>query len=118
MAKAKKETPVAEAATDVTTKKVVEKETPVTEAIADVTTEKVVEKEDNKAEIAVFPATENVEESVTEKFGDEAKALFGEYPDKDAFHFTSDGLAFFQHGDARNHASTLEDKEVITKTRK
>jgi len=59
-----------------------------------------------------------VEETKTRKFDKESKSLFVEYPDKDAFHFTSDGLAFFQHTDARNHASTLDDKEVISKTRK
>ena len=109
-----KETPVVESATDVTAEKVVEKETQVSELVSDVT----AEKEDKEEEISVFPGTENVEESITEKFGNESKDLFVEYPDKDAFHFTSDGLAFFQHGDARNHASTLEDKEVITKIRK
>lgn len=69
-------------------------------------------------DISVFPATEKVAESMSEKFDKEAKALFDEYTDKEAFHFTSDGLAFFQHSDARNHAKSLERKDVITKVRK
>lgn len=108
MAKTKKETSAAEAVADVAPEAVAE-ELAATDA---------VNTEDATADIVVFPATENVEESVTEKFGEEAAALFAEYPENDAFHFTSDGLAFFQHGDARNHASSLEDKEVVSKVRK
>ena len=95
------------------------KETPVAEPAAEETIGKAPLSEKEKdAEIAVFPATENVEENVTEKFDKEAVELFESYPDNTAFHFTSDGLAFFQHGDARNHANSLEDKEVISKVRK
>lgn len=82
-----------------------------------VTTEKVVEKVEDQ-ELPVFPDIEVVEDSKTSKFKKESVALFKEYPDAVAFHFTSDGLAFFQHNDARNYASTLEDKEVISKVRK
>jgi hypothetical protein len=95
------------------------KEIPVAEAAAEDTMGQVPLSEKEKdTEIAVFPATENVEENVTEKFDAEATEFFKEYPDASAFHFTSDGLAFFQQGDARNHANGLEDKTVITKIRK
>jgi len=72
----------------------------------------------NLDDIPLFPSTGSVEASKTSKFDKESKALFNEYPDNSAFHFTSDGLAFFQHNDARNHASTLEDKEVVSKVKK
>ena len=95
--------------------KVPEKEVPEKEV-----TEKEVEKTPEteiEQELPVFPAVSKVEASNTSKFYDESESLFKDYPDAIAFHFTSDGLAFFQHTDARNHASTLEDKEVISKVR-
>jgi len=71
----------------------------------------------NPDDIPLFPSTGSVKATKTEKFDKESKDLFKEYPDNKAFHFTSDGLAFFQHNDARNHATTLEDKEVISKVK-
>ena len=38
--------------------------------------------------------------------------IFRQFPDTKEFHVTSDDQAFFQAGDAKNHASTLEDKAV------
>lgn len=37
---------------------------------------------------------------------------FGAYPEVKEFHFTSDNQAFSEESDAKNHASTLKDKEV------
>jgi hypothetical protein len=46
-----------------------------------------------------------------------AKDLFERYPKRDKIFFTSDGLSFFEHCDAQNHAVGLRDKalETITK---
>jgi hypothetical protein len=44
--------------------------------------------------------------------GDRATELFGLHPGADALYFTSDGLAFFEEGDANAHARSLEKKEV------
>ena len=43
------------------------------------------------------------------------KILFGQYPNEEGFHMTSDNQAFTNKhkGDAINHAKTLKDKEVI-----
>ena len=106
-----------------------EKEIPVAEAVAAISSEQVADVNvvaapdngaESEAEIVVFPAAENVAANVTatDKFDKEAAELFASYPDNTAFYFTNDGLAFFQQNDARNHASSLEDKEVITKVRK
>lgn len=46
-------------------------------------------------DISVFPATEKVAESMSEKFDKEAKALFDEYTDKEAFHLPVMGWHFF-----------------------
>ena len=43
-----------------------------------------------------------------------AAALFEEYPQVREFHFADDGLAFFEKGDALNHASGLDYKGVVT----
>jgi hypothetical protein len=43
---------------------------------------------------------------------DKARRLFAAHPDVKRFYFTSDNQAFFQEGDARNHAGTLSDKTV------
>lgn len=40
--------------------------------------------------------------------------VFGSYPEAKQFHFTSDNQAFSEASDAKNHATTLEDKEVET----
>lgn len=89
-----------------------------TEKVVDKAPEVVPAEKVEDQDLPVFPAETKVEASKTPKFDKESKALFNEYPDNSAFHFTSDGLAFFQHNDARNHASTLEEKEVISKVRK
>ena len=80
--------------------------------------EKVVEETIKVEELPVFPAIETVEASKTSAFEDESEKLFKEYPDATSFHFSSDGLAFFTHNDARNHGLTLTDKQVISKVRK
>lgn len=67
--------------------------------------------------LTVFPQTEKVIADKTEKWDSEAELLFKQHLNCNAFHFTSDGLAFFEVSDARNHASTLADKQVISKTR-
>jgi len=87
---------------------------PVTET----TSTEVVEETLKEVELPVFPATETVEASKTSAFEDESEKLFKEYPDATSFHFSSDGLAFFTHNDARNHGLTLTDKQVISKVRK
>lgn len=43
-----------------------------------------------------------------------AKEIFEAHSGKDAVHFTSDGLAFFNDSDAKNHAKTLKDSIVRT----
>lgn len=68
-------------------------------------------------ELSVFPQKEEVEAKKSTKFEKEASDLFAKHAGADAFHFTSDGLAFFQVTDARVHASSLEVKDVITKLR-
>ena len=80
--------------------------------------EKVVEETIKVEELPVFPAIETVEASKTSAFHDESEKLFKEYPDATSFHFSSDGLAFFTHNDARNHGLTLTDNQVISKVRK
>lgn len=37
---------------------------------------------------------------------------FGAYPEAKQFHFTSDNQAFSEASDAKNHSTTLKDKEV------
>jgi hypothetical protein len=44
--------------------------------------------------------------------------IFKQHPNVQEFHVTSDDQAFFQPGDAKNHAATLEDKEVEVVKRK
>jgi hypothetical protein len=41
-----------------------------------------------------------------------AKAIFAQYPNLSELHFTSDGSPFNSAIAAKNHAKTLEDKEV------
>jgi hypothetical protein len=48
------------------------------------------------------------------KNADKAKGLFKDHPGVKALHFTSDGLAFFEKNDARNHAFGLKEKEIET----
>jgi hypothetical protein len=50
------------------------------------------------------------EKAIKEK----AEGLFKQYPKAAELHFTSDGYAFFGEHDARNHAFSLKEKEVIT----
>lgn len=45
------------------------------------------------------------------------KLVFASYPEAKSFHFTSDGNAFSQENDAKNHAKSLEDKMVMKITR-
>jgi len=47
-----------------------------------------------------------------EKALDIARKFFGVHPGASHFHITSNGTAFFQKSDARNHASSLSDKAV------
>ena len=47
-----------------------------------------------------------------EKALDIARKFFGIHTGASHFHITSNGTAFFQKSDARNHASSLPDKEV------
>ena len=96
------------------TTETVEEVVPVTET----TSTEVVEETLKEVELPVFPATETVEASKTSAFEDESEKLFKEYPDATSFHFSSDGLAFFTHNDARNHGITLTDKQVVSKVRK
>lgn len=46
-------------------------------------------------------------------FAEQAKGIF-EKMDIAALHFTNDGQAFTEPGDAKNHARTLGKKSVIT----
>jgi hypothetical protein len=69
-------------------------------------------------ELSVFPAVNKVDADVTTKFDAEAKDLFEKHERINALHFAADGLAFYEHTDARNHANTLTDKTVVTKVRK
>ena len=48
---------------------------------------------------------------------DNIQSYFDNHPNVDVFHFTSDGFAFFREHDARNHASHLDNDEVLTVTR-
>ena len=47
-----------------------------------------------------------------EKFVEEVKYLFNTHPNRDEFHFTSDGQAFFRIEDAEPHAKSLKDEAV------
>ena len=105
---------VVEVAPVTETTETVEEVVPVTET----TSTEVVEETLKEVELPVFPATETVEASKTSAFEDESEKLFKEYPDATSFHFSSDGLAFFTHNDARNHGITLTDKQLVSKVRK
>jgi len=43
-----------------------------------------------------------------------AKKTLANYPNLKEVHVTSDGTAFGNHGDAKNHARTLKDTNVVT----
>lgn len=47
-----------------------------------------------------------------EKFVSEVKYLFNTHPNRDEFHFTSDGQAFFRIEDAEAHAKSLKEDGV------
>lgn len=52
--------------------------------------------------------------SKEEKRNAKAKRLFASYPSAKELFFTDDELAFFNSTDAKNHANTLQVKEVLT----
>lgn len=78
----------------------------------------IVPVKETEDELTVFPAVNKVDADVTTKFDAEAKDLFKMHGNINSLHFAADGLAFYEHTDARNHANTLTDKTVITKVRK
>lgn len=46
-----------------------------------------------------------------------AKSIFSEHPEEDTVYITSDGFGYFNEHDARNHARTLPNDEIVTITR-
>lgn len=46
-----------------------------------------------------------------------AKQYFDNHNHVDKLYFTSDGLAFFDHQNATNHAAQLDDKAITSRTR-
>jgi len=50
------------------------------------------------------------------EISERAAQIFKSYPGKMEVFFTSDGLAFFEYSDAKNHADTLKDKTVEKET--
>jgi len=48
---------------------------------------------------------------------EKAAQIFESYPNRKEVFFTSDGLAFLEECDAKNHASGLQDKEVKKETK-
>ena len=118
--KSTEKTETIEVAVKKTTEKAPEVSETVTEKAPEVSeteTKKVPEVAEVAEELAVFPAEAKVTADETDQFDEQAKALFKQHEGVNSFCFTSDGLAFFQHSDARNHGLGLEDKIVITKTR-
>ncbi|MDR0603579.1 MAG: hypothetical protein LBG80_04660 [Bacteroidales bacterium] len=48
------------------------------------------------------------------KNAERAKEIFKTYPSREVIYFTSDGYAFFEKSDAKNHGNSLEKKEIET----
>jgi hypothetical protein len=67
-------------------------------------------KETQKSNVENTSGGKNKESAFEKK----AKELFETYPKTEEFYFTSDGLAFFELCDAKNHASGLKEKEIKT----
>lgn len=72
-----------------------------------------------KEKAAAMAAVETVDETVNcvkqekrDKTAARAKCLFADYPSAKELYFTHDGTAFFSENDARNHAASLQQKEV------
>jgi hypothetical protein len=71
----------------------------------------VAETKATKSEEANADKPKQKEENVFER---KAHSLFADYRDTEVFYFTSDGLAFFSMTDAKNHATSLGNKEIKT----
>lgn len=85
---------------------------PIIEKVAPKDPIKVPEKAPNLETPGVISiAKPKKEQSENEKKADQ---LFGVYPGTKEFHFTADGTAFFTPSDARNHAVSLENKDIET----
>ena len=63
-------------------------------------------KESPKAKVKADGKTEKI-----------AKSIFSEHPEEDTVYITSDGFGYFNEHDARNHARTLPNDEIVTITR-
>lgn len=73
------------------------------------------ENEEQETVVNDPPKTEKVKASG--KMEKIAKSIFSEHPKEDIVHITSDGFGYFDEHDARNHARTLDDNDIVTITR-
>ena len=67
-----------------------------------------------KAEKETAKAEADKAKAVKQAIKDKTKEIFKSYPTAKEIFFTSDGNAFLRDSDARNHAKTLTDTNLIT----
>jgi len=72
------------------------------------------DKEAKEAAEADIKAEADKAKAVKQAIKDKTKEIFKSYPTAKEIFFTSDGNAFLRDSDARNHAKTLTDTNLIT----